>query len=191
MRRKPTVTTDIHLVDETCTRWTVEQVSRVDRSPPSYYLLKLELPGGGLPPLVVYADAVHLTQLRDELLARLPAPKPKPAPKPEPEPEPDFAKMIARILADVPIDVEGVQGPFQDPHSGGIYLTRDGDDALIYCTPGWEGCQGIAVSVVREGENVHDEHIPALWVGASLADALLWRGYMVWWLKQYRNGGVR
>ncbi|MDP6940195.1 MAG: hypothetical protein QF848_15330 [Planctomycetota bacterium] len=194
MRPKPTVTTDIHLTGEDCTRFEVELVARADRSPLFYYILKLAIPAGGLSPLTIFADERHLTQLRDELLARfpLPEPEPEPATKPEPFPEPDFAKMIARILSgDVALDVEGVEGPFTDPHSGGIYLTRKGDDALIYCTPGWEGVQGIAIAVVRDGENVHDEHIPAMWVGASLADARSWRGYMVWWLKQYRNGGAR
>lgn len=68
------------------------------------------------------------------------------------------------------------RGPFTDAHSGAVFITHIAEpEWMMYCTPGWEGNEGIEVAVVYDG----DCHVPCdltvEWTGDVKKDGKLWR----------------
>lgn len=212
MSTKHTTILDIHLALGQPARWEVKAVDPNRDFPEGYYVIKL-LADVGMAPLTVFAEPAQARALLGELLTTLTSvgpgllaeltgsPLADEADKLDPEAKANHYPTLSvehyREVMDHALDEVtlggAAMGPFSEPHSGGIYVLPPYgediiDDVLVYCTPGWERCQGIAFAVVRDGENVRDEHVPVRWTGVPVADALLWGATVKRWMTQYCKG---
>ena len=200
----------IHLALCQPAQWEVKSAPPNREFPEGYFIVKL-LADVGMAPLTVFAEPAQARALLGELLTTLTSVGPgllaeltgSPLdPEAEADPEADYYPTLSvehyRAVMDYALDEvtlgAAAVGPFAEPHSGGIYVlppygeTLLDDDVIVYCTPGWEGCQGISFAVVRDGEQVRTHHVPVRWTGTPVADALLWGATVKRWMIQYCKG---
>ena len=74
------------------------------------------------------------------------------------------------------LELKGYRGPFTDAHSGAVFVTHVAEpDWMVYCTPGWEGNEGIEVAVVYDGDCLVPIDLAVEWTGDVKKDGKLWR----------------